>query len=225
MKKVALITGANRGIGFVVARQLQDAGMQVILTARNIQKGKDAAETIDADFMELDVASWSSIHQLVRRVKEKYGKIDVLVNNAGILTEHSNILEISRQKVEETIQTNALGPLYITQAFQDDFNPQAQVVMVSSALGAMSGSQSNYAPLYSASKTFLNALTRHLAGAFQEKQVSVNAVSPGWVQTDMGSRGADRSVEQGAETIVWLAQGKAEGRTGCFFKDRQEIPW
>ncbi len=225
-QKVALITGANRGIGFETARQLSEAGFQVILTARDARKGQEAAQKLQADFKALDVASLKSIQQLAAALKEDKIRLEVLIHNAGILLhEHTALLAVEPEAVEQTMHTNALGPLYLTQALQDSLQPQAQVVMVSSGAGEMCGDYSAYAPLYSASKTLLNALTRHLADAFQGRNIYVNAICPGWVRTDMGGRQASRSVEKGAETIVWLAQGGAGKKTGCFFRDKREIHW
>jgi len=225
-KKIALVTGANRGIGFEVARQLAAADFHVILAARDKTKGKEAARKIQADDMVLDVTSYESIANLAKEVKNKYGGLDVLVNNAGVMMgESKKMTQVTKEEIEQSVCTNALGPLFMTNALLDSLNPHAQVVMVSSGFGEMCVGFSSYAPLYSATKTFLNAITRHLAQALQSKSVYVNAVCPGWVRTDMGGKHASRSVKKGTETIVWLAKGKAGDVSGKFFRDQKEISW
>jgi NAD(P)-dependent dehydrogenase (short-subunit alcohol dehydrogenase family) len=225
-KKIALVTGANRGIGFEVARQLAAAGFHVILAARDKTRGKEAARKIQADGMVLDVTSYESIANLAKEVKDKYGGLDVLVNNAGVMMgESKKITQATKDEIEQSVYTNALGPLFMTNALLDILNPHAQVIMVSSGFGEMCAGFNTNAPLYSATKTFLNAITRHLAQALQSKPVYINAVCPGWVRTDMGGKHADRSVKKGAETIVWLAKGEAGSTTGKFLRDQQEISW
>ncbi len=224
--QTALITGANRGIGYEVARQLVAAGYRVILTARKPEPGREAARSQGADFIELDVSSLDSIEQLAHTVgRDHPNGIHVLVNNAGVLLADSRpIIDVSAEEVEQTVRTNALGPFYLTQALAPHLRPNAQVIMVSSGAGTMCEGYSSYAPLYSASKTFMNALTRHLAASLAERKVWVNAVCPGWVRTDMGGPAANRSVEKGAETIVWLAVSNQE-TYGRFFRDKKEISW
>lgn len=166
------------------------------------------------------------LKKMVQELGDEYGKLDALVNNAGVLLDESrSLLLASRDEIFTTIHTNSTGPLMLTLALQDYFNPDAQVVMVSSGAGEFCSGVSAYAPIYSSSKTLMNAFTRHLARDFASNKVYVNSVSPGWVRTDMGGPNASRSLENGAETIVWLATGGAAKSTGHFWRDMKKISW
>lgn len=226
MSKTILVTGANRGIGFEVCRQLKDLGHRVILTSRDESKGLESANRIGVDYLSLDVSSPESISSLAVQLSKDFGHLDALVNNAGILLDESrSLLKSSVDDIEKTIQTNATGPLLLTLSLQSYFEMAAQVVMVSSGAGEFCSGVSGYAPIYSSSKTLMNAFTRHLAKDFASDHIYINSVCPGWVRTDMGGRNASRSVERGAETIVWLATGGAGQATGKFWRDKKEISW
>jgi NAD(P)-dependent dehydrogenase (short-subunit alcohol dehydrogenase family) len=229
--KTALITGANRGLGYEVARQLGTRGFQVFVGARDPQKGRDATETLKKDgaiatFVALDVSDSQSITDAVHAVSEVADHLDVLVNNAGIvLDEDATIAQLSAETVMKTFETNTLGPLRLTQAFLPLLLRGAapRVVNVSSGGGQLSEGMGTWAPAYCLSKTALNAVTGLFAAAVPD--ISINSVCPGWVRTDMGGANATRSVEEGADTIVWLATDAPKNITGQFLRDRKQIPW
>ncbi len=223
---ITLVTGGNRGIGKEVCRQLHNHGFQVILTARDELKAKQAAEEIGVDYFVLDVNSKDGIAKLKSFVQKKYGRLDILINNAAVLLdENTSILKVDRDMVNHTIQTNALSPFFISTELQSLIPQGGQIIMVSSQAGGFCNGVGSYARLYSSSKTLLNTFTRHLAAAMAEKKIKVNAVCPGWVRTKMGGSAAPRSIEQGADTIVWLATGGAGQASGRFFNDRKERAW
>jgi NAD(P)-dependent dehydrogenase (short-subunit alcohol dehydrogenase family) len=229
--RVALVTGANRGIGLEVVRQLAVAGLHVILTARDLSKAEAAALTIRAAGLvepaRLDVTDPRSIRALARDLTDRGALVDVLVNNAAVLVaEDAGILAVAAGDLRATLETNFVAPIAVSQAFVPGMIARGygRVVNVSSQAGQLV-SMDTYAPAYSMSKTALNAFTRQLAVATKGTGVLVNSACPGWVRTDMGGPGAPRSVEQGADTIVWLATLPANGPTGAFFSDRQPIDW
>jgi NAD(P)-dependent dehydrogenase (short-subunit alcohol dehydrogenase family) len=223
--RVALVTGANRGIGLEVCRQLAALGLRVMLTARDLSKAQEAARSVrscgDIVPVRLDVTDSSSIRALAGE------HVDVLVNNAGILVdEDERVLDLTAEDLRATFETNVLAPIAVSQAFAPGMISRGygRIVNVSSQAGQLT-SMSTYAPAYSMSKAALNAFTRQLAGATKGTGVLVNSACPGWVRTDMGGPGAPRSVEQGADTIVWLATLGTKGPSGGFFSDRKPIAW
>jgi len=227
MTSIALVTGSSRGIGFEVAKQLAARDYRVIVTSREEKAAKAAAAKIgnDAIAYALDTSDAASISDLFASITRDVGQLDVVVNNAAILLdEGENILNTSAETFETTLRTNALGPLLVTQAAAPLLrrSKAARVVNVSSGAGQIS-KMSGYAPAYSISKATLNAITVMLAHALPHARV--NCVDPGWVRTDMGGPHATRSVEQGAETIVWLATLPGDGPTGGFFHDRRRVAW
>jgi NAD(P)-dependent dehydrogenase (short-subunit alcohol dehydrogenase family) len=229
--KTALITGANKGIGREVARQLAAKGFHVFVGARNAKAGRKAAEEIakkcgKATFLEIDVADNDSVTKAVREFSNTEDHLDVLVNNAGIIVDGDNaILEISDEIFRKTLETNTLGPLRVTRAFASLLRKSEapRVINVSSSSGQLTDGADGWAPAYSISKTALNGVTSQLAAALPK--FAVNSVCPGWVRTDMGGENANRSVEEGADTIVWLADEAPHELTGKFLRDRKEIPW
>jgi NAD(P)-dependent dehydrogenase (short-subunit alcohol dehydrogenase family) len=229
--KTALITGANKGIGFEVARQLGAKGFHVFVGARDSGKGHEATEILrkggaTATFIPLDVSVAQSISLAVHAVSEAADHLDVLVNNAGVIVEGDNaITQLDAETVTRTLQTNTLGPLLVAQAFLPLLSRSTapRIVNVSSGGGQLSDGMETWAPAYCLSKTALNAVTCLFAAALPD--VSVNSVCPGWVRTDMGGANATRSVEEGADTIVWLATDADKKLTGKFFRDRKPIPW
>ena len=231
-KLVALVTGANRGIGLEVCRQLAAKGLRVILTGRDIARAREAASQLataglDVSSAVLDVDDADSIHDLEAQVRTRYDRVDVLVNNAAILVaEDRDVLETSADEMRSTLETNVIGALAVCQAFVPGMvrHQYGRVVNVSSAAGQLS-TMGTYAPAYSISKAALNAVTRQVAGATKGTGVLVNCANPGWVRTRMGGATAPRTVEQGADTIVWLATLAASGPTGGFFGDRRQIDW
>ena len=229
--KTVLITGANKGIGHEVARQLAAKGFHVFVGARNARAGSKATEEIakrcgKATFLEMDVADNDSVTTAAREFSNIEDRLDVLVNNAGIIVDgDSASLEISDELFRDTLETNTLGPLRVTRAFEPLLRKSEapRVINVSSGGGQLTGGADGWAPGYCISKTALNGVTVQLAAALPK--FAVNSVCPGWVRTEMGGKNATRSVEEGADTIVWLASDAPQDLTGKFLRDRKEIPW
>jgi len=227
--KTAVVTGANRGIGFETSRELAGRGFHVVLTARNLAAGARALKRLQADGLsvelrKLDVTSADDALALARHLRETRGRVDVLVNNAGILPDNDGTLDVSAVTLMEILNTNTLGAVRMIQALAPLMPKGGRIVNVSSGLGAlgeMGGGQLGYRM----SKTALNAVTRVFAAELAARGIAVNSVCPGWVKTDMGGAGATRSVEQGAETVVWLAADAAARESGGFFRDKHPIPW
>jgi NAD(P)-dependent dehydrogenase (short-subunit alcohol dehydrogenase family) len=229
--KTVLITGANKGIGHEVARQLAAKGFHVFVGARNAKAGRKATEAIvkksgKATFLEIDVADNDSVTAAAREFSNIEDHLDVLVNNAGIIVDGDDaILEISDDLLRKTLETNTLGALRVTRAFSPLLRKgkAPRVINVSSGGGQLTGGADGWAPAYCISKTALNGVTVQLAAALPK--FAVNSVCPGWVRTEMGGQNASRSVEEGADTILWLASEAPQDLTGKFLRDRKEIPW
>ena len=229
--KTVLITGANKGIGHEVARQLAAKGFHVFVGARNAKAGRKAVEEIakqggKATFLEIDVSSNDGVTAAARDFSNMADHLDVLVNNAGIIVDGDDgILEIGDDLLRKTLETNTLGALRVTRAFAPLLRKSKapRVINVSSGGGQLTGGADGWAPGYCVSKTALNGVTSQLAAALPK--FAVNSLCPGWVRTDMGGRNASRSVEEGADTIVWLASEAPQELTGKFLRDRKEIPW
>jgi NAD(P)-dependent dehydrogenase (short-subunit alcohol dehydrogenase family) len=227
----ALVTGANKGIGYEVARQLAGKGFQVFVGARNRDAGQKAVAKIaeeggKAIFLEIDVADNPSVTVAAREFAKAADHLDMLVNNAGIILDGDNaILEISDELLRKTLETNTLGALRVARAFVPLLRKSKapRVINVSSGGGQLTGGADGWSPAYCISKTALNSVTLQLATALPK--FAVNSVCPGWVRTDMGGQDASRSVEEGADTIVWLAADASQKITGKFLRDRKEIPW
>ncbi len=231
--RVAVVTGANRGIGFEISRQLALQGLQVLLTSRDEARGHIAAETLAAQGLavtsrQLDVTDVASVAAFGQYLERGHARVDVLVNNAGILVErHATTLsDLDTEVLRATLETNTIGVLRVTRAVLPLMRRAGygRIVNLSSGLGQLSDMQSG-TPAYRISKTALNAVTRILAAELNGVDIKVNAVCPGWVRTDMGGPNAERSVERGADTAVWLATLPSEGPSGGFFRDREPIPW
>jgi NAD(P)-dependent dehydrogenase (short-subunit alcohol dehydrogenase family) len=227
-KKIAVVTGGNRGIGLEVCRQLAARGLLVVLTARDEEKAERAAETLDGDAVPfvLDVTALDGVERLVERL-EKMGGVDVLVNNAGVFLDRGHGgLDVPMEVVRGSLETNLLGPWRLSQALAPIMRRRGygRIVNVSSGMGAMSEMSGGYSA-YRVSKGALNALTRILADELRGTNVLVNVMCPGWVQTEMGGPNAPRPVQEGADTVVWLATLPDGGPTGQFFRDRRQIPW
>jgi NAD(P)-dependent dehydrogenase (short-subunit alcohol dehydrogenase family) len=231
--RIALVTGGNRGIGLEICRQLAQHGLAVVLAARDTTKGKAAAkalqdEGLQVEFHRLDVTSCRSIRACVSALGERRGRIDVLVNNAGILIDPrgSRFLDSKLDTYRDTLETNLFGPLQLAQAVIPlmKANRYGRIVNVSSGQGQLSEMGAG-TPAYRMSKTALNALTRILSAEFGASNILVNSMCPGWVRTGMGGEGAPRTPEQGADTALWLATLPDGGPSGGFFRDRQPIPW
>lgn len=236
MHRIALVSGGNRGLGFETCRQLAARGHRVILTCRDSSRGERAIqrlaeEGLRVDHLPLDVTDAASVSELAAEVRRRHGRLDILVNNAGILPdpmdpEASSVLRASIDTIRQAFETNTLGPLRLCQALvplmrEHDYG---RVVNVSSGMGQLDQMNGRF-PAYRLSKTALNALTRILADELQGSNILVNSVCPGWVRTDMGGANATRAVEEGVDTIVWLATLPDGSPSGLFFRDRQPIPW
>jgi NAD(P)-dependent dehydrogenase (short-subunit alcohol dehydrogenase family) len=232
MQRIALITGANRGIGFETAKQLARRGFHVVIAARDETSGRKSAKAVDANgdkatFLSLDVSRSDSIQNAASEYAKVSDRLDVLINNAGIYPDEGvNILSVPRELMEKTFETNTFGALEVTQHFLPYLrkSPAARVINVSSGYGQLDGLSAGV-PSYCLSKLALNGLTIMLANALQPDSISVNSMCPGWVRTDMGGANATRSVEEGADTAVWLADEAPNELTGKFFRSREEIPW
>jgi NAD(P)-dependent dehydrogenase (short-subunit alcohol dehydrogenase family) len=227
--KTVFITGANRGIGFEIARQLGAIGTRVFLTARNEEKGKHAAEQLraagtDVEFIQLDVTSPESIIDAVRSFRSYSVNLDVLINNCGIMMDNRGDTQDSAEILRTTLETNTIGAYNVIRAFLPFIPDGGRIINLSSGLGQLH-SMGNYAPAYSISKTALNAVTKQFASALRSKHIAVNSVCPGWVKTDMGGAGAEREVSKGAEIPVWLATDADIKIAGKFLRDKKEIPW
>jgi len=233
-KRVAVVTGANRGIGLEICRQLgRRQDVRVVLTARNETKGKAAAmqlrgEGVGVDFHELDVTNEKGIRALVDWLAASYERCDILVNNAGIVADPrgSRFLDSSPATYRQTLDTNLFGPLLLSQALLPLMkkNRYGRIVNISSRQGQLSDMGAG-TPAYRVSKTALNALTCILAAELKGSAILVNSMCPGWVRTDMGGTSAPRTVQQGADTAVWLATLPNDGPSGQFFLDRKPIAW
>jgi NAD(P)-dependent dehydrogenase (short-subunit alcohol dehydrogenase family) len=235
-QKIALVTGANRGIGHAIARRLAARGLLVILSARDRAAAEQAAAGLPAARpWRLDVRDRDRIPVVVAEILEEFGRIDVLVNNAGIQRDGpESIVTMPFPVFESTLETNLLGPLALTQAVLPAMqrNDYGRIVNMSSSLGALADMldpESPFAvvdsPAYRFSKGALNLLTalcaRHVAGT----NILVNSACPGWVRAGCGSERAPLSAEEGADTPVWLATLPEGGPSGGFFRERQPIPW
>ena len=239
-KRVALVTGANRGIGFEIANKLAAQKITVLIGARNQENGVKAQELLrrresDVHFILLDVTDVMSIQAAVGRIKDEFRRLDILVNNAGIMIDsETGITELNQTIFQNTLETNALGPLLLSQACLPMMkaNNYGRIVNMSSTLGSLTEIASPdsphaevQAPAYRLSKTILNGITVLLAAEMRGTNILVNSVCPGWVRTDMGGDQAPLSPQQGAETPVWLATLPDGGPSGGFFRERQPIPW
>jgi NAD(P)-dependent dehydrogenase (short-subunit alcohol dehydrogenase family) len=228
--KVILVTGSTRGIGHEVVRQLARNGHKTILTGRNAQHVRDAQDALAAqgiitDAHVLDVRDAKSVADLGRYVTERIGKLDVLVNNAGVFLDGSDSARADISVIQDTFDTNVLGPYRMIEAFLPLLknSGDARIINISSGMGGLSEMNGGYAG-YRISKTALNAVTRIFANDLAADKIRVNSVCPGWVKTDMGGERATREVDKGAETITWLATAN-DIPTGKFLRDKKEIPW
>jgi NAD(P)-dependent dehydrogenase (short-subunit alcohol dehydrogenase family) len=231
-QRIALVTGGNRGIGFEICRQLAKLGIRVLLGSRDAAKGVVAAGELVAtrlpvEARQLDVASDESIRECMNWIGRDLGRLDILVNNAGIMIEEEDAdAEQEIQIVRDTMQTNVYGPLLLSRLAIPIMKSRryGRIVNLSSTMGSLTEMGPGYIA-YRMSKAGMNVVTRVLAAETQGMGILVNSVDPGWVKTDMGGRGANRTVYKGAETPVWLATVPAGGPTGGFFHDRKTIPW
>lgn len=236
---IALVTGANRGLGFEVCRQLAQRGMTVILTARDRDKGEEATqklleEQLSVIFKPLDVADDASVLQLAQALDSEWDHLDILINNAGINFDFQQpAIDADVTEVQQTLNTNLFGAWRVTQAFLPLLkkSQNGRIVNVSSGAGSFTGprgmlEQGDGLPAYAISKAALNALTIKLSRSLKETSILVNAVCPNFTATYPGTEkmGA-RPVPEGAAGIVWAALLPDDGPTGGFFRDEQPLPW
>ena len=229
--KNALITGANKGIGYEVARELAARGFRVFVSARNVDAGRAAVERLKkaggtALFLHMDVADAASVAAAAREVEGLVDCLDVLANNAGVVLEgDSGVLSMAEDLFRKTLETNTFGPWRVAKAFLPLLKRSAapRIINMSSGGGQLTDGADGWAPAYCISKTALNGVTAQLATALPE--FAVNSVCPGWVRTDMGGSSAPRSVQEGADTVVWLATDAPQDLSGKFLRDRVEIAW
>jgi NAD(P)-dependent dehydrogenase (short-subunit alcohol dehydrogenase family) len=230
MRPTAFVTGANRGIGREIARQLSQAGVRVVIGSRDVALGEQAASALaenaqaDVRVEGIDVADADSVASCAERLAGQRVDVDILVNNAGLYTT-TPLLEVDEQSLREALEVNFIGAWRTSRAFVPGMRARAwgRVVNVSTGY-ANFAEQAPQAGAYGLAKAALNVLTRMIATE-AGPQVKVNCMSPGWVATRMGGRGAPTSVEEGADTAVWLATLPDDGPTDGFFYQRNRIPW
>ncbi len=240
-ERIALITGANKGIGFETARQLGQKGMTVLVGARDPAKGAEAVaelrkEGLDARPLTIDVSRSESIRKAAAEVAKEFDHLDVLINNAGIMIDDDDakVSEQTLQTWRETFDTNFFGLIETTQAFLPLLRKSeaGRIVNLSSILGSITlhaqpGSPvyDNKVPAYNVSKSAVNAYTVQLAYELKDTQIKVNAAHPGWVKTELGGEGARLEVSEGATTSVQLATIGADGPNGAYKHNGEQIPW
>jgi NAD(P)-dependent dehydrogenase (short-subunit alcohol dehydrogenase family) len=230
--KVALVTGGNRGIGFELVKQLALNGFKVIMASRDPEMGHEATQrlkesNLDVSFVEMDIDNQESIHQAAITVNERYGRLDVLINNAGVyLEENKKLVAMDPSVLERTMTTNFFGAYHVIRSFIPLMEKQGygRIINVSSEYGAMSEMSYQGVGAYKLSKFALNGLTR-LVAAEINGDIKINAADPGWVSSDMGGSSAPRTPKQAAESILWLATIGPEGPNGGFFRDGKRIDW
>lgn len=242
-RKVAFITGGNRGLGFETARELGERGIAVVLGTRDLAKGEEAAATLrekgmDAQAIRYDAADPASVASVVAFFEEKHGRLDVLVNNAGVMKEgmggSNTAATVSADALRETFETNVFAVVSLTQALLPliEKAPAGRIVNLSSILGSLTLHSDPKSPLansklfaYDASKTALNAFTVHLAALLRDTPIKVNSAHPGWVKTDMGGPNAMLELGEGGKTSARLATLPGDGPTGGFFHLDRALPW
>ena len=235
--RVALVTGANRGIGLELCRQLAAAGFRTVLSSRDERLGAVAVQQLAADGIEvlycpMDVSKQFAVERGIDFVLGACGRLDVLINNAGVLLDDLPIggataaLETTDATILESFQVNALGVYRCCRAVFPVMQRQGygRIVNVTSGAGSLA-TMTSYRPAYGISKAAANAVTRIFAGLVGEDDIKVNSVAPGWVRTDMGGPNAERDVETGAASVIPLAQLPADGPNGGFFKDGEAMEW
>lgn len=227
--RVALVSGGNRGIGLEVCRQLAESGYTVVIGSRDEDRGRAAAEGLEGNLVphQLDVADVGSVDRTAAFLEDRFGRLDVLVNNAAISNDDGQRgVEADLDRVKEALEANLFGAWRLCEVAIPLMrrNGYGRIVNVSTGLAALED-MGGGSPGYRVSKTALNVLTRILASELRGSGILVNAVNPGWVQTEMGGSGATRPVEEGAEALVWAATLPNNGPTGGFFRDRSPVAW
>jgi NAD(P)-dependent dehydrogenase (short-subunit alcohol dehydrogenase family) len=239
-KRVALVSGANRGLGLAISQGLAEHEIKVILGARDPKKGAQACSRLkrrglDVHFEVLDVANKKSIQTAVKCIQARFGRLDILVNNAGIMIDsEESVLDVSWRTIHKTLQTNVMGPLRLCKNCIPLMRcgGYGRIVNLASSLGSlteMADLDSTAAmvrtPAYRLSKTALNCITILIAQEVRDDNILVNSACPGWVRTELGGDEAPLTPQQGADTPIWLAMLPDGGSTGGFFRERELIPW
>ena len=241
-KKVALITGANKGLGYEMAKQLAQAGVKVVVAARDTAKGEAAVEKLkheglDVEFLKLDVTDKEDFPKAAEFIESKFGKLDILINNAGISADGlagTSVSATTEHSLRTTFETNFFAPIFLTQALLPLLKKSdaGRIVNMSSILGSQTFHATPGSPIYDfkalsydASKAALNSFTIHLAYELKDTNIKVNSAHPGWVKTDMGTDAAPMELPEGAKTGVALALLDEDGPTGGFFHLGKPLPW
>jgi NAD(P)-dependent dehydrogenase (short-subunit alcohol dehydrogenase family) len=241
-KKVALITGANKGLGYEMAKQLAQAGVKVVVAARDTAKGEAAVEklkheSVDVEFLKLDVTDKEDFPKAAEFIESKFGKLDILINNAGISADGlagTSVSATTEHSLRTTFETNFFAPIFLTQALLPLLKKSdaGRIVNMSSILGSQTFHATPGSPIYDfkalsydASKAALNSFTIHLAYELKDTNIKVNSAHPGWVKTDMGTDAAPMELPEGAKTGVALALLDEDGPTGGFFHLGKPLPW
>jgi NAD(P)-dependent dehydrogenase (short-subunit alcohol dehydrogenase family) len=246
-QKIAFITGANRGIGFETARELAEKGIRVIIGARNAADGDTAAKKLKdkklpADFIQFDVNNYADHKKAAKYFEEKFGRLDILINNAGVMKDAqdasgsraANASTVSIDIVKNTFETNFFAPVALTQTLLPLIRKSeaGRIVNLSSILASLELHSNPKSPIYdsklfayNSSKTALNAFTVHLAHELKDTNIKVNSAHPGWVKTEMGGPNATMELAEGGKTSVQLALSSADGTTGSFVHLNQPLPW
>lgn len=226
------MTGANRGLGYAIARQLAERDIHVTVTARDLAQANEVAEELRGrglavSALRLDVTALDTITAAAERILDHHGRIDILVNNAGISDGDQQPSRIDPELTSRVWQVNVLGAWQCAEAVVPAMCAAGygRIVNLSSNLGSLHHMTRPTEPAYRVSKAALNAVTRILAAELTGTGILVNSASPGWVRTDLGGPNAPRSVDQGADTPVWLATLPNDGPTGGFFYDRVPLEW
>lgn len=234
--KIALVTGASQGLGLETARQLLLKGFQVVITGRDADRLQEAAKSLPREVTTclLDVTDEKAAAAVAHAVTEQFGRLDVLVNNAGAFFEPTSQAAMTTTKIattsiaafESSFRNNTLGAVIVTSALLPllRLSATARVVNVSTSMASLANMTQGW-PAYRVSKTALNAVTRIFADEMKDSTFKINSVSPGWVRTAMGGPSALRSIEEGAEIIVWAATLPENGPTGGFFESGEQVPW
>ena len=233
IQKIALVTGANKGVGFEICKQLAQKGVKVILSARDEHRGQTAvqklcAQGLDIVFHQLDVTDKNSIGVMDEYIRNTFGRLDILINNAAIFIDKTETgLTVNPETVLETYRTNVIGPLMLCQTFIPLMkeNGYGRIVNISSELGLLHIMNTGQYPAYRMSKTGINALTCVMASLVKDDAIIINSMSPGWVKTDMGGVDAPGKAEDGAKTAVWLALLADDGPRSQFFADCSHRDW
>jgi NAD(P)-dependent dehydrogenase (short-subunit alcohol dehydrogenase family) len=242
LNRIALVTGANKGLGFETSRQLAQQGVLVLMAARSATKGKAAAKELQkqglpVEFIQLDVTKPEQIRNAAAGIKKRFAKLDILVNNAGTSVGEdrspNSTATVSPKALRQTFDVNFFRLVELTQKLLPLIakSDAGRIVNVSSIMGSLAihsreGGLSSYKPFaYDASKTAVNAFTIHLAAALSGTKIKVNSAHPGWVRTDMGGPNAPLTPAVGAKTAVRLATLGPDGPTGRFFHGEEELPW